>query len=262
MIFNDVSDSPSVNRMLAEKLQTSSRGCNCQRMMMILVQNGEIISEEIITPTPKFLEKVKTGDSIYDIHKIGESFYAERSDLEDGENRDFDINLMHIPRLKKHLPTFFINGEYYHQTPCDYSDEAILEDLGYGSENMFENFPNGIYYVLAEVACFSYSTVDGAEGDTECDYKIYPFVPLWEYLHYKDDLIVEAIPESEELVSAYLYIQDTKQKPGSIKEEDQDLPWNNSKTYLERDMYGIARFRTISPSQFVDGSYLNRRGES
>ncbi len=224
MIFDVAFDSPSVNRMLAEKLKTSGGGCNCQRMMMIMVQNGEIITEEILTPSPMFLKEVKTDRQNNDIKKVGEAFYAKRCDWEDAINGDFDMNLAHISRNVKHLPTFQFNGKHYYQVSCDYSDEAILDDLGYGSENMFEDFPDGIYYVLAEVACFSYSTFDGIEGDTECDYKIYPFIPLWEYLHHKDDLIAEA-DQSQELVSAYIYIQKTKHGRREVKAEEEDLPW-------------------------------------
>jgi hypothetical protein len=216
---------PDCNRMIAEKLGTTTRGCNCQQIALILVQNGEVKSIERLSPLPCHLREIQTKktDEYWkkSFQQIGEGFYKERTDWEDMQSGDFDESLAHIPRHPKYVPIFQINGKYYYQDECHYADEVMREVI-YDYDEEIQDLPNGIYYILFETACYAYTTFEGTEGDIDTDIKIYPHVPLWEFLKYKEDLLAEADSEAEELVDTYLYIQQTKQmrhllkKPSSL----------------------------------------------
>lgn|GEM_PF-6338970 len=97
-----------------------------------------------------------------------------------------------------------------------FREVVLCDDL-----DQIEELPNGIYYLLFETGCYTYSTPEGTEGDVDTDLKVYPFVPLREFLKHKKQLLEKPEPEAEELFDLYLYIQQTK--PHSIQHDDDDL---------------------------------------
>ena len=205
---------PDVNRMVAEKLGTTIQGCNCQRMLLVLVQNGEVKSYQALTPTPCHLVEVRAEKGNYnspwlEADKVGEAFYDKKSygffSIESA------IGFERHPQL---MQTIQINGKHYHQNPCSYSDEMTGDELlsEYSCPDEIKALPNGIYQILWENACYTYSTMEGTEGDGDTDFKIYDSIPLYEFMEHKESLLAEAESEAEELAERYLYIQETKQR--------------------------------------------------
>jgi hypothetical protein len=186
-------------------------------MLLILVQEGEVITHHTMTPSPCHLKEARTErDSRYyyeeAFDKVGEAFYTQRGSFFDTNEFDFEPELAEIQRPPKLMPTIQMNGKYYYMSECYHSDEAITESLdSWSCPDEIKELPNGIYQVLFEHACYSYTTMDGTEGDSESDFKVYDSIPLWDYLKNKDWMIAEANPVGEELASRYLYIQETKQ---------------------------------------------------
>lgn len=203
---------PDMNRMVAEKLDTTTSGCNCQQMALILVQDGKVKAHYSMSPTPKFLCEVKTKSDYYRSGEVldqqGEAYYKKRSKYYSNYDDQFDWVKRH-PNL---VETIQINGKRYYQEHCHYADDSLSEGLDdYSCPEEIKKLPNGIYHILFEQACFSYITCDGEEGDGESDVRIYNSVPLYEFLSNKDWMLKEVDPEAEELASSYLYIQETKQ---------------------------------------------------
>lgn len=257
-------EKPDCNRLLAEKLESNDSGCNCQRMVLVLVQDGEVKATEFISPLPMILRQAKTReerDPRYSeryFTKVGEAYYKEDADWHDYAEGDFDADMTHIHRYPKFLPTIQINGKHYYQEPCSYSDEATLDGFW---DLEIENLPNGIYHVLWENACFTYYGPEGAEGDGDSDYKIYPSVPLYEFLTLKEQMLEEAAPEPEELADAYLYIQQTKQnrRIDSVPDDDIADLWVHSKSD-DVETPNPLQTGTITPQQFADGTWSRRPG--
>lgn len=228
---NALFKAPDVNRMVAEKLNTTSQGCNCQRMLLILVQDGELKATEYLSPIPFFLKEAKADEEknpwehrygpTFD--KVGEAYYTKRF-RDDFYEKDFDPDLAGIKRYPKLVPTLMFGDKQYYQDPCTYSDDLIIEELesSYSCPEEISELPDGIYHVLWENACYTYTTMEGDEGDSETDFKIYPSVPLWDFLRYKEEMIAEATPEGQELAAAYLYIQETKQNRKKSVEKTDD----------------------------------------
>lgn len=221
-------EKPDVNRMVGKKLSTTTSGCNCQRMLLVLVQDGEVKTHMPISPIPCHLKEVLNDKYYYSRsrRREGEAFYAD--DTNHPWDEDFDKKLEHIERHGRLVETLHINGRVYEKQICDYADEAIGEGFQYSFDKEFEELPNGIYRVLFEQACFSYSGPEGTEGDSESDMELQTSVPLWEYLKYKDELLEAWEHEGVELVDSYLYIQklhQTQQKYEDKFVKDKDIQW-------------------------------------
>lgn len=215
---------PDCNRMVAEKLQTTTCGCNCQQMILVLIQYGEAVAWQPYTPTPCHLREVITEETKthwsqhYLLEKQGEGYYEQFG------NYPFDPQYVEglewIKNSKRVVETIQINGKYYYKDPCSFADESISESLSSYNCPEFEELLDGIYNMLIEQACYTSSGPDGEEGDGDSDYKLYDSVPLFQFLSLKDDLIAEAQPEAEELASRYIYIQETIQHRRKSKRKD------------------------------------------
>lgn len=207
MFVTNLSFKPDCNRMVAEKLGTTTEGCNCQKMLLIIVQNGEVMSSEQLTPNPCHLVKFKPNEKWGELTQKGEGVY--KKDQRGSYNLNYfseDHEIKGIPRPGKYIETIRAGDSLYYQVPCYSADEMTYSFFDYDIPDEIKTLPNGIYQILVEHACYSYTTMDGTEGDSESDFKIYDYVPLYYYLKHKDSLIAELEPESEELVSRYLYI--------------------------------------------------------
>ncbi|MBJ7935555.1 hypothetical protein FNE59_20340 [Bacillus thuringiensis] len=203
---------PDCNRMVAEKLGTTTRGCNCQSMLLLLIQNGEIKTWENITATPCHLIEMKIGkieDEYASCIKDGEGIYTpERK----GTSYTFDINgdFKEFGEPARYIETIKLGDKYFTKQVCDAFDEVTWEFFeDYNCPDELKELPTGIYRLLIEHACFnSWSPDCGYEGDGDVDYKLYTDIPLHYYWKYKEKLITEADPEAEELAARYIYLQE------------------------------------------------------
>lgn len=198
---------PDCNRMVAEKLGTTTCGCNCQSMILLLIQNGEIKAWESTTPVPCHLvdleidntkkaynSYLKDGEGIYTEPMRGSSYLV---------NLDNKIDEFGEPA--HYIETIKFGDKYFEKQHCPVFDEAtsnLFDD--YNCPDELQKLPTGIYRLLIEHACFS----DGYEGDSDYDYKLYTDIPLYYYWKYKDELIAEADYEAEELASTYIYLRE------------------------------------------------------
>lgn len=251
---------PDVNRMVAEKLGTTTQGCNCQSMLLVLVQHGEVKAYESLTPKPCHLVEVREEQSDYnrswrEATKVGEAYY------ERPHNFSLLSDLGPFKRGPELIPTIQINGKHYHQTPCSYADEMTADELmsEYSCPDEIKELPDGIYQILWENACYSYSTMEGEEGDGDIDFKIYNSVPLFEFMQHKENLLVEADPIGEELADRYLYIQETKQQRKKEEKHKSVAPAPHEPTFIRSTQQFMNMFGTLDrqPMPDIDLDIIN-----
>lgn len=144
-----------INKIIEDLTPYRKDGCKCQVKMAVIIDGGMIVKTRILGEKPCHIRTMATYWGHKYLQEIdGQLFYV---------NGDEKTPISEWHKVEKDDGIWFIHEE------CDEYREGIS---AYDSNLEAEAKEDGIYIVVAQNDCWMNHTLDGNEGDGDCNFEI------------------------------------------------------------------------------------------
>jgi len=144
-----------INKITEDLTPYRTDGCKCQVKIAVIVDGGMIVQKRILGEKPCNINTMETYWGYKYLQEIdNDLFYV------DGDNK---TPLREWHKVEKENGIWLIHEECesYYEGVCAYERE-LLEDLK----------EDGIYIVVAQNDCWMDHTLDGNEGEGDCNFEV------------------------------------------------------------------------------------------